>query len=83
MVDLYVTFAFRYWAIAVPSFAMVSIILALTFYLGLNFMATPPSTSFNTMFGKSHWLNFLQYFMLSTMAKQSESMLHFEKKEIV
>ncbi|KAM7471986.1 hypothetical protein LguiA_010169 [Lonicera macranthoides] len=40
----------RYWALAVPAYAMVTIVLAVGFYIGLNFMATPPPTSFNTMF---------------------------------
>ncbi|KAF8380665.1 hypothetical protein HHK36_028155 [Tetracentron sinense] len=40
----------RYWALAVPAYAMVTIVLAMGFYLGLNFMATPPPTSLNTMF---------------------------------
>ncbi|KAK9123574.1 hypothetical protein Sjap_013176 [Stephania japonica] len=40
----------RYWAFAVPIFAMVAVVLAIGFYVGLNFMVTPPPTSFNTMF---------------------------------
>ncbi|KAK6918129.1 PIG-P [Dillenia turbinata] len=40
----------RQWALAVPAYAMVSIVLALVFYVGLNFMATPPPTSINTIF---------------------------------
>ncbi|KAA8520397.1 hypothetical protein F0562_014653 [Nyssa sinensis] len=40
----------RYWALAVPSYAMVTVVLAIGFYIGLNFMSTPPPTSFNTMF---------------------------------
>ncbi|XP_059651697.1 phosphatidylinositol N-acetylglucosaminyltransferase subunit P-like [Cornus florida] len=40
----------RYWALAVPTYAMVTVVLAIGFYIGLNFMATPPPTSFNTMF---------------------------------
>lgn len=43
---------FRYWALAVPAYATVAIVLALSFYVGLNFMSTPPSASLNTMFGK-------------------------------
>ncbi|THF98759.1 hypothetical protein TEA_017831 [Camellia sinensis var. sinensis] len=39
-----------YWALAVPTYAMVTVILAIGFYIGLNFMATPPPTSLNTMF---------------------------------
>ncbi|KAK1270121.1 Phosphatidylinositol N-acetylglucosaminyltransferase subunit P [Acorus gramineus] len=40
----------RYWALAVPTYAIVTIVLALAFYLGSNFIVTPPPTSFNTMF---------------------------------
>ncbi|XP_044470526.1 phosphatidylinositol N-acetylglucosaminyltransferase subunit P-like [Mangifera indica] len=40
----------RYWALAVPAYAMVTVVLALSFYIGLNFMSTPSSTSLNTMF---------------------------------
>ncbi|KAL9689468.1 hypothetical protein QQ045_009854 [Rhodiola kirilowii] len=40
----------RYWALAVPAFAIMTIISALGFYLGLNFMQTPPPTSYNTIF---------------------------------
>lgn len=43
---------FRYWALAVPAYLMVTVVLAIGFYIGLNFMATPPPTSFSTMFGK-------------------------------
>ncbi|GAV87678.1 PIG-P domain-containing protein [Cephalotus follicularis] len=40
----------KYWALAVPVYAMVTIVLAFGFYLGLNLMATPPPTSLNAMF---------------------------------
>ncbi|KAJ4971377.1 hypothetical protein NE237_004476 [Protea cynaroides] len=40
----------RYWALAVPVYAMVTVVLTMVFYLGLNFMATPPPTSLNTIF---------------------------------
>ncbi|XP_062175140.1 phosphatidylinositol N-acetylglucosaminyltransferase subunit P [Alnus glutinosa] len=40
----------RYWALAVPAYFMVTVVLALGFYLGLNFMSTPSPTSLNTMF---------------------------------
>nr|GMD62498.1 phosphatidylinositol N-acetylglucosaminyltransferase subunit P-like [Ipomoea batatas] len=40
----------RYWALAVPAYLMVTVVLAITFYIGLNFMATPPPASFNTLF---------------------------------
>ncbi|KAH1106556.1 hypothetical protein J1N35_010324 [Gossypium stocksii] len=39
-----------YWALAVPTYAMVIIVLAVIFYIGLNFMSTPPPTSLTTMF---------------------------------
>ncbi|EOY03781.1 Phosphatidylinositol N-acetylglucosaminyltransferase subunit P [Theobroma cacao] len=40
----------RYWALAVPTYAMVIIVLAIVLYIGLNFMSTPPSTSLTTIF---------------------------------
>lgn len=40
----------RYWALAVPTYVMVTVVLAIGFYIGLNFMATPPPTSLSTMF---------------------------------
>lgn len=40
----------RYWAVAMPAYIMVTVLLALGFYLGLNLMATPPPTSLNTIF---------------------------------
>ncbi|CAM8946547.1 unnamed protein product [Rhodiola kirilowii] len=40
----------KYWVLAVPAFAIMTIISALGFYLGLNFMQTPPPASFNTIF---------------------------------
>ncbi|XP_043710842.1 phosphatidylinositol N-acetylglucosaminyltransferase subunit P [Telopea speciosissima] len=40
----------RYWALAVPVYAMVTVVLAMVLYIGLNFMATPPPTSLNTIF---------------------------------
>ncbi|KAH9613254.1 hypothetical protein KSS87_008441 [Heliosperma pusillum] len=40
----------RYWAIALPTYCMVVIVLTLAFYIGLNFMATPPPTSFNVIY---------------------------------
>ncbi|XVE78576.1 hypothetical protein DITRI_Ditri13aG0156900 [Diplodiscus trichospermus] len=42
----------RYWALAVPTYAMVIIVLAIGFYIGLNFISTPPPTSLTTIFGK-------------------------------
>lgn len=43
---------FRYWAVAVPTYCMVIIVLGLAFYIGLNFMTTPSPTSLNKFFGK-------------------------------
>lgn len=40
----------RYWALAVPTYAVVVIVLAIVFYTGLNFLVTPPPSSFNTIF---------------------------------
>ncbi|KAL0366415.1 UNVERIFIED_CONTAM: Phosphatidylinositol N-acetylglucosaminyltransferase subunit P [Sesamum radiatum] len=39
-----------YWALAVPTFFSVTVVLAIGFYIGVNFMATPPPTSLNLMF---------------------------------
>ncbi|CAL9236180.1 unnamed protein product [Arabidopsis halleri] len=40
----------RYWVLAMPTYLMVTLMLALAFYIGLNFIATPPPTSLNTLF---------------------------------
>ncbi|URE01060.1 phosphatidylinositol N-acetylglucosaminyltransferase subunit [Musa troglodytarum] len=40
----------KYWAIAIPSFLIVTVVLAMVSYLGLNFLVTPLPTSFNIMF---------------------------------
>ncbi|EMS56068.1 hypothetical protein TRIUR3_03032 [Triticum urartu] len=40
----------KYWALAVPSLAMVALALSLLAYLGSNFVATPPPTSFSAIF---------------------------------
>ncbi|XP_010056485.2 phosphatidylinositol N-acetylglucosaminyltransferase subunit P isoform X1 [Eucalyptus grandis] len=40
----------RYWALAVPTYIVVTVALALAFYIGLNFLSTPPPTSLNTLF---------------------------------
>ncbi|KMT03201.1 hypothetical protein BVRB_8g197500 [Beta vulgaris subsp. vulgaris] len=40
----------RYWAVAVPTYCMVIIVLGLAFYIGLNFMATPSPTSLHVIF---------------------------------
>ncbi|XP_039821784.1 phosphatidylinositol N-acetylglucosaminyltransferase subunit P-like isoform X2 [Panicum virgatum] len=36
----------KYWALAVPSFVIVAVALSMAIYMGLNFVATPPLTSF-------------------------------------
>uniref|UniRef100_A0A0E0KGP4 PIG-P domain-containing protein n=1 Tax=Oryza punctata TaxID=4537 RepID=A0A0E0KGP4_ORYPU len=40
----------RYWALAVPAFVIVATALCMVIYVGFNFLATPPPTSFNTIF---------------------------------
>ncbi|KAJ4747281.1 Phosphatidylinositol N-acetylglucosaminyltransferase subunit P [Rhynchospora pubera] len=40
----------KYWALAVPSFVTMSVFLMIVLYLGLNFLATPPSYSPNTIY---------------------------------
>lgn len=40
----------KYWAVAVPAFVMVAVALSLLVYVGSNFLATPPPTSFTTIF---------------------------------
>ncbi|GAB2300295.1 hypothetical protein Dimus_034331 [Dionaea muscipula] len=40
----------RYWALALPTYFMVIVVLMLVFYIGINFMATPPPTSLTVMF---------------------------------
>ncbi|KAK4379528.1 hypothetical protein RND71_001390 [Anisodus tanguticus] len=40
----------RYWALAVPAYAMMTIVLAVGFYIGLNFLATPSPTSFSMIY---------------------------------
>ncbi|KAL6651625.1 hypothetical protein ACP70R_010550 [Stipagrostis hirtigluma subsp. patula] len=43
----------KYWALAVPSFVIVAVALSMVIYMGLNFLATPPPTSFNTIFDEN------------------------------
>jgi len=43
---------FRYWALAVPTYLMVTIVLMLVFYIGLNFMSTPSPASIYTVYGE-------------------------------
>ena len=57
LIQLFVTkinnfWAFRYWALAVPTYVMVTIVLVLGFYIGLNFISTPSPASLNTVFGE-------------------------------
>ncbi|KAK4279896.1 hypothetical protein QN277_011598 [Acacia crassicarpa] len=40
----------RYWALAVPTYVIVTIVLGLGFYIGLNFMSTPSPASVNTIY---------------------------------
>ncbi|KAJ7962799.1 Phosphatidylinositol N-acetylglucosaminyltransferase subunit P [Quillaja saponaria] len=40
----------RYWALAVPTYVIIAVILMLGFYIGLNFMSTPSPKSINTIF---------------------------------
>ncbi|PVH33263.1 hypothetical protein PAHAL_9G610400 [Panicum hallii] len=42
--------SFRYWELAVPSFVIVAVSLSMVIYMGLNFLATPPPTSFSAIF---------------------------------
>lgn len=51
-------FFIRYWALAAPAYAMMTIALAVGFYIGLNFLATPPPTSFSMIYGNCY-LDFL------------------------
>lgn len=43
----------KYWALALPAYAMVTIATIFVFYIGLNFMATPPPSSFNSIFDEN------------------------------
>ncbi|CAI9279161.1 phosphatidylinositol N-acetylglucosaminyltransferase subunit P [Lactuca sativa] len=43
----------KYWALALPAYAMVIIATIFIFYIGLNFMATPPPSSFNSIFDEN------------------------------
>ena len=42
----------KYWAMAMPMYSMVTLLVALVFYIGLNFMSTSKPTSLNTLFGE-------------------------------
>lgn len=52
---------FRYWALAVPAYVMVTVVLALGFYVGLNFISTPSPASLNSIYGKHHRAFFTKY----------------------
>ncbi|KAL5553967.1 hypothetical protein UlMin_041368 [Ulmus minor] len=39
-----------YWGLAMPTYAMVIVVLALGFYVVINFMSTPTPTTLNTIF---------------------------------
>ncbi|KAI7750398.1 hypothetical protein M8C21_013415 [Ambrosia artemisiifolia] len=43
----------KYWALALPTYAMVTIVTMFIFYIGLNFMATPPPTSLNSIYDEN------------------------------
>ncbi|KAG8100803.1 hypothetical protein GUJ93_ZPchr0013g35330 [Zizania palustris] len=40
----------RYWALAAPSFVIVAVALSVVIYMSFNLLATPPPTSFDTIF---------------------------------
>ncbi|KAG2309337.1 hypothetical protein Bca52824_029085 [Brassica carinata] len=40
----------KYWVLAMPTYLMVTLLLVLAFYIGLNFTDTPHPTSLNTLF---------------------------------
>ncbi|EPS65066.1 hypothetical protein M569_09715, partial [Genlisea aurea] len=40
----------RFWALALPTYFIVTVVLGIMFYIGINLMATPPPTSLNTIF---------------------------------
>ncbi|KAJ1701786.1 hypothetical protein LUZ63_001565 [Rhynchospora breviuscula] len=40
----------KYWALAIPSFVIMSVFFMMVLYLGLNFLATPSSYSPNTIY---------------------------------
>ncbi|XP_047965928.1 phosphatidylinositol N-acetylglucosaminyltransferase subunit P-like isoform X2 [Salvia hispanica] len=55
----------RYWALAVPTYVTVIIVLAIIFYIAANFVATPPPTSLDIMFGKIDFLSFCLHYEFS------------------
>ncbi|KAG8089311.1 hypothetical protein GUJ93_ZPchr0011g28006 [Zizania palustris] len=42
----------RYWALAAPLFVIVVVALSMVIYMSFNLLATPPPTSFDTIFDK-------------------------------
>ncbi|KAL9310259.1 Phosphatidylinositol N-acetylglucosaminyltransferase subunit P [Arabidopsis thaliana] len=46
----------KYWAMAMPMYSMVTLLVALVFYIGLNFMSTSKPTSLNTLFVEKMFL---------------------------
>ncbi|GJZ25683.1 phosphatidylinositol N-acetylglucosaminyltransferase subunit P-like protein, partial [Tanacetum coccineum] len=42
-----------YWALALSCYAIVTVATIFVFYIGLNFMATPPPTSLNSIFDEN------------------------------
>lgn len=40
----------RYWAMAIPAYVLVAILFVVSFYASLNYMATPPPHSLNSLF---------------------------------
>ncbi|KAJ0700846.1 putative phosphatidylinositol N-acetylglucosaminyltransferase [Helianthus annuus] len=41
------------WALVLPTYAMVTVVTMFLFYIGLNFMATPPPTSLNSIYDEN------------------------------
>lgn len=48
-----------------PTYVTVIIVLAIIFYIAANFVATPPPTSLDIMFGKIDFLSFCLHCMIS------------------
>jgi phosphatidylinositol glycan class P protein len=40
----------RYWAMAIPAYVLVAILFVVSFYASLNYIATPPPCSLNSLF---------------------------------
>nr|GEV98935.1 phosphatidylinositol N-acetylglucosaminyltransferase subunit P-like [Tanacetum cinerariifolium] len=43
----------RYWALALSCYVIVTVATIFVFYIGLNFMPTPPQTSLNSIFDEN------------------------------